>query len=136
MQFLVRSDVGEDELLKECADEVRRDAEKLFQMIAEAYAILSDPGKRLRHDAEEELWKLQTTRSTSMTQPESQFNSYQFEKASRQHREGWDAWKDYKNLYHHWQSHPEGFQTDSIAPQGPKDINDGVHWNDHKWSYI
>ncbi|XP_057827494.2 uncharacterized protein LOC131038924 isoform X2 [Cryptomeria japonica] len=133
-KFLVRSDAGEDEILKECGDEVRRDAEKLFQMIAEAYAILSDPGKRLRYDAEEELWKLQMTRSTSMTEPESQSNSYQFEKTSRQHREGWDAWKDYENQYHHWQSHPEGFRTDNCAHQGPK--NDGVRWNDHKWSYI
>ncbi|KAH9789978.1 Heat shock protein DnaJ with tetratricopeptide repeat-containing protein [Citrus sinensis] len=44
-QSLVRSDNGDDGLWKEIGAEVHKDAEKLFKMIAEAYAVLSDPSK-------------------------------------------------------------------------------------------
>lgn len=45
-QFLARGENGDDGTLwKEVGDEVRRDAERLFKLIGEAYAILSDPTK-------------------------------------------------------------------------------------------
>lgn len=42
---MVRSDNGDDGFWKEIGAEVHKDAEKLFKMIAEAYAVLSDPSK-------------------------------------------------------------------------------------------
>lgn len=44
-QLLVRTDNVDDALWRELADEVHRDADRLFKMIGEAYTILSDPSK-------------------------------------------------------------------------------------------
>ncbi|CAL5423184.1 unnamed protein product [Camellia sinensis] len=53
-QFLARN--GDDgQLWKEIADEVHKDADRLFKMIGEAYAVLSDPTKRSHYDLPEEL---------------------------------------------------------------------------------
>ncbi|KAH7433284.1 hypothetical protein KP509_07G062600 [Ceratopteris richardii] len=54
IQFLTRGDNGDKTLPKEVGDQVRRDAERLFKLIGESYAVLSDPTKRLRYDTEEE----------------------------------------------------------------------------------
>lgn len=42
---MARSDNGDDGLWKEIAEEVYKDADRLFKMIGEAYAVLSDPTK-------------------------------------------------------------------------------------------
>jgi hypothetical protein len=42
---LARSDNGDDSLWKEIGEEVHKDADRLFKMIGEAYAMLSDPAK-------------------------------------------------------------------------------------------
>uniref|UniRef100_A0A6N2K074 J domain-containing protein n=1 Tax=Salix viminalis TaxID=40686 RepID=A0A6N2K074_SALVM len=45
-QFLSRSESGDDgQLWKEIVKEVHADADRLFKMIGEAYAVLSDPSK-------------------------------------------------------------------------------------------
>ncbi|RVW54216.1 hypothetical protein CK203_080174 [Vitis vinifera] len=44
-QSLAKSENGDGGFWKEIAEEVHRDADKLFKMIGEAYAILSDPSK-------------------------------------------------------------------------------------------
>lgn len=136
-QFLVRSDTGDDGLLKECEEEVRKDAQKLFQMIGEAYAILSDPGKRLRYDAEEELRKLRTT-STSKAEMDSESYGYhyQYEKGSRQHREGWDAWKDYGSQYRCWQFGSDASEKDTYTRQDSKSSSDRFRRNDCDWDNI
>ncbi|CAA7400068.1 unnamed protein product [Spirodela intermedia] len=54
-QLLVRSENTDEKLWKEVADEVHRDTDRLFKMIGEAYAVLSDPSKRLQYDTEEEI---------------------------------------------------------------------------------
>ena len=41
-QSLAKSDNGDDRLWKATAEEVHKDADKLFKMIGEAYAVLSD----------------------------------------------------------------------------------------------
>ncbi|KAI3696681.1 hypothetical protein L6452_29158 [Arctium lappa] len=52
---LSRSDNGDDGLWKEIAENVYRDADRLFKMIGEAYAVLSNPSKRSRYDVDEEM---------------------------------------------------------------------------------
>ncbi|CAL5350575.1 unnamed protein product [Camellia sinensis] len=55
-QLLARSESGDDgQLWKEIADEVHKDADRLFKMIREAYAVLLDPTKRSHYDLQEEL---------------------------------------------------------------------------------
>ncbi|KAK2970131.1 hypothetical protein RJ640_019291 [Escallonia rubra] len=44
-QFLARSEGGDDGLWKEITDKIHISADKLFKMIGEAYAVLSDPTK-------------------------------------------------------------------------------------------
>lgn len=134
-QFLVRSDAGNDGLLKECEEEIRKDAQKLFQMIGEAYAILSDPSKRLRYDSEEELRKLQTT-STSKAETESESHGYQYEKGSRGHQEGWDAWKDYENQYRCWPYGSDVSEKHTYTRQDSKNSSDRFRRNDYDWDNI
>ncbi|XP_024984367.1 uncharacterized protein LOC112520288 isoform X1 [Cynara cardunculus var. scolymus] len=52
---LSRSDNGDDGLWKEIAENVYKDADRLFKMIGEAYAVLSNPSKRSRYDVDEEM---------------------------------------------------------------------------------
>ncbi|XP_057783836.1 uncharacterized protein LOC131001452 isoform X2 [Salvia miltiorrhiza] len=55
-QVLVRSDAGDDgKLWKECGEKIHNDADRLFKIIGEAYAVLSDSFKRSKYDMEEEI---------------------------------------------------------------------------------
>lgn len=97
-QLLPRSENGDDGLWKEVADEVHKDADRLFKMIGEAYAVISDPTKRLRYDAEEEIRNSQKKSNGSST-PKAQGDvySYPFERtSSRRH------WKSYGNSRQQW----------------------------------
>ncbi|KAL4592188.1 hypothetical protein LXL04_005175 [Taraxacum kok-saghyz] len=51
---LVKSDDGDDGLWKEIAENVHKDVDRLFKMIGEAYAVLSNPLKRSQYDKDEE----------------------------------------------------------------------------------
>ncbi|XP_027360019.1 dnaJ homolog subfamily C member 7-like [Abrus precatorius] len=54
-QILARSDGGDDHIWKDIVEEVCKDADRLFKLIGEAYAVLSDTAKRSQYDSEEEM---------------------------------------------------------------------------------
>ncbi|KAI4340532.1 hypothetical protein MLD38_025358 [Melastoma candidum] len=90
-QFLSRNDNGNDKMWKTIADEVHKDADRLFKMIGEAYAILSDPVKRLHYDTEEETRKAPKKHAAASTSRmyRDEFNP-RFERSARQpHTEAW-----------------------------------------------
>ncbi|KAJ6777614.1 HEAT SHOCK PROTEIN DNAJ WITH TETRATRICOPEPTIDE REPEAT-CONTAINING PROTEIN [Salix koriyanagi] len=90
-QSLARSDNGDDRLWKEIGEEVHKDTDRLFKMIGEAYAMLSDPAKREQYDLEEVMrndLKKQSGSSTYRTHADAP--NYPFERSSRrQWKEGW-----------------------------------------------
>ncbi|KAF6152955.1 hypothetical protein GIB67_039662 [Kingdonia uniflora] len=101
-QFLARSENGDDWVWKEIAEEVHKDADRLFKMIGEAYAVLSDPEKRSRYDLEEEIRnsKKKGSGSSSQGTPSEAYN-YPFERSGS--RRYWkEVRKPYGNSYHQW----------------------------------
>ncbi|ESW28983.1 hypothetical protein PHAVU_002G034200 [Phaseolus vulgaris] len=77
VQSLARSDNGDDQILKDIVEEVCKDADRLFKIIGEAYAVLSDPAKRSQFDSEEEIRNSQkkhqgnSTRNNAMDQTDN-----------------------------------------------------------------
>ncbi|XP_016463895.1 uncharacterized protein LOC107786894 [Nicotiana tabacum] len=96
-QSLARNDNADDGLWKDIAEEVHRDADRLFKMIGEAYAVLSDSAKRSRYDLEEEMRNSQSRGNESSTFREhTDFNNYPSERSGSRHN--WeDVWRAYKS---------------------------------------
>ncbi|XP_016495875.2 uncharacterized protein LOC107814888 [Nicotiana tabacum] len=77
-QILARNDAVDDGgLWKEISETVRTDADRLFKLIGEAYAVLSDSDKRSKHDLEEEMRDVQrdSTRSSDSCRPSDSYSS-------------------------------------------------------------
>lgn len=91
-QFLAKGDNGDDKLWKGIAEEVRKDAERLFKMIGEAHAVLSEPTKRLQYDLEEERRNTEKKRngsSTPRTHRDDQTHPFERSGIRQQSREAW-----------------------------------------------
>lgn len=89
-QTLARTEYGDDALWKEIAEEAHKDADRLFKMIGEAYAVLSDPSQRSQYDLEEETRNALSRgsgRSTYRTQTDHQ--SYPYERSRGRWQESW-----------------------------------------------
>ncbi|CAN4119849.1 unnamed protein product [Withania somnifera] len=96
-QSLARNDNADDGLWKEIAEEVHKDADRLFKMIGEAYAVLSDSAKRSRYDLEEEMRNSQSRGNESSTyRTHTDFNNYPFERSGSRGHWG-DVWRAYKS---------------------------------------
>ncbi|KAI8014819.1 hypothetical protein LOK49_LG05G02155 [Camellia lanceoleosa] len=99
-QFLARSESGDDgQLWKEIANEVHKDADRLFKMIGEAYAVLSDPTKRSHYDLQEELRNAQkeSNESRASRGPSDYYSSPFDGSASRRYWK--QSWKTYGNSH-------------------------------------
>ncbi|KAK9079403.1 hypothetical protein SSX86_001074 [Deinandra increscens subsp. villosa] len=99
-QSLGRGDDGDDGVWKEIIENVRKDTERLFKLIGEAYAVLSNPSKRLKYDQDEEKRNEvgRFTRSNSSRMAADVQNSV-FEKSGNQ-----GQWQDSRRPYARTQS--------------------------------
>ncbi|KAJ0511752.1 putative DnaJ domain, tetratricopeptide-like helical domain superfamily [Helianthus annuus] len=86
-----RSDNGDDGLWKEISENVRRDADRLFKMIGEAYAVLSNPSKRSQYDMDEEMRnEINKYTRSSFGRTYADVHSPMFERSrSRRFQESW-----------------------------------------------
>ncbi|KAL8172158.1 hypothetical protein V2J09_023962 [Rumex salicifolius] len=77
-QLLVRSETGDDgRNWKEIAELVHKDSDRLFKVIGEAYAVLSDPEKREEYDLKEAMRSAQrVNRGSSSWRRESDYYGY------------------------------------------------------------
>ncbi|EOY32761.1 hypothetical protein QUC31_019276 [Theobroma cacao] len=94
VQSLVRNEHGDDKLWKEIREEAHKDADKLFKIIGEAYAVLSDPIKRSRYDLEEEMRSLQKKHTGGTSRAATDAQSYSFDRSGS--RRPWrEVWRSY-----------------------------------------
>ncbi|KAL4334862.1 hypothetical protein GQ457_07G043330 [Hibiscus cannabinus] len=94
IQSLVRIENGDDKLWKEIKEEAYKDADKLFKIIGEAYAVLSDPIKRSKYDSEEETRNLQKKHTARSSRAAADGYSSSFDKRSGM-RSGREARKEF-----------------------------------------
>lgn len=93
-QSLARNENSDDPIWKEIAKEVHKDADRLFKIIGEAYAVLSDPSKRSRYDMEEEMRNARNGSNTS--KHFTDFQNYTFERGGSR-RQWQDVWRSHGN---------------------------------------
>ncbi|XP_050227198.1 uncharacterized protein LOC126676908 [Mercurialis annua] len=98
-QFLARSESrDEGRLWKDIVQEVHMDADRLFKMIGEAYAVLSDPTKRAEYDLDEEIRKADGDHP-----PRRPSDGYSYSYQRNDHGRNWqDTWRTYGHSRSRW----------------------------------
>ncbi|KAI3772670.1 hypothetical protein L6452_03861 [Arctium lappa] len=107
-QILARAESGSDgQQWKVIAESIQRDADRLFKMIGEAYAVLSDFTKRSKYDLEEEMWEEMNINvgSSSSSRRASDFYNSPYETANR--RSSQESRKTYSNSHYYYWQDPE-----------------------------
>ncbi|KAG6638452.1 uncharacterized protein LOC122278906 [Carya illinoinensis] len=102
-QFLARSESGDEgRLWKEISQEVHKDADRLFKMIGEAYAVLSDATKRSEYDLEEDRRKArkESHRSEGYRRTSNVYSSPFGSSTNRGN--WWENWKTHGNSHSQW----------------------------------
>ncbi|CAH9079328.1 unnamed protein product [Cuscuta epithymum] len=97
VQFLAKTESMEGQLRKDISDKVQKDADRLFKMIGEAYAILSDSNKRSNYDYEEEIRSMRKQMNTNYSCTNSPFR-----RSSSSRRYGQDTWRTYGDSRSEW----------------------------------
>ncbi|MCO5566347.1 hypothetical protein L7F22_020024 [Adiantum nelumboides] len=122
-QFLVRGENGDDgSLWKEVGEEVRRDAERLFKIIGESYAILSDPVKRAQYDLEHQISRARNTTYPGYGGTEDH-SSPSEKKSGRWNHYSKDGSSGRSPRYQRWQNGPDAAQPDTYSERGRKDTS-------------
>lgn len=103
-QFLARSESGDEgRLWKEIAEEVHKDADRLFKIIGEAYAVLSDTAKRSEYDLEEEIRKAPKERKSYPYERSADEYGFSYTCERSSNRRYWRGnWKEHRNSYSRW----------------------------------
>ncbi|CAK7342656.1 unnamed protein product [Dovyalis caffra] len=102
-QFLARSESGDDGWLwKEIVQEVHADADRLFKMIGEAYAVLSDPTKRSDYDLDEEIRKASKENNGSSPYRRTSYTRCNSNERNDYRRNWQDNWKAYGYSHSRW----------------------------------
>ncbi|XP_071697158.1 uncharacterized protein [Rutidosis leptorrhynchoides] len=101
-QVIARTESGSNgQQWKAITESIQIDADSLFKMIGEAYAVLSDSTKRSKYDLEEEMWDdTNINVCSSSSRRSSDFYSSPFETSNR--RNSHDTRKTYSNSYYHY----------------------------------
>lgn len=97
-QSLGRNESIDDGLWKELLQEVHKDADRLFKMIGEAYAILSDPMKRSRYDIDEEMRNAQK-RGFGGPRVHTDKSAYERESSSSGRHQWQEIWRPHGNNF-------------------------------------
>ncbi|KAL4571734.1 hypothetical protein LXL04_018499 [Taraxacum kok-saghyz] len=85
---------------KAIAESIQMDADRLFKMIGEAYAVLSDSTKRSKYDLEEEMWdEMETNVGSSSNRRGYDFYGSQ------------ESRKSYGNSQYYYWEHPRSYHS-------------------------
>nr|GEX28782.1 hypothetical protein [Tanacetum cinerariifolium] len=111
-QVLARAESGSDgQQWKVITESIQTDADKIFKMIGEAYAVLSDSTKRSKYDLEEEMWDDAEVTFASTSRRSSDFYSSSYDFSNRRYTH--ESRKNYNSYSHYypWEDSRKTYQS-------------------------